>query len=112
MEILNFLASQVKTPGQSAEENLAHYLTSELALEQNQRAWIIRCCFWTNFVTLQQEWQIEDIEKLKQTFMREKKLKKAGFLASGLLLPNRDLEEAEIQMETLVSNLSGKGKIS
>lgn len=91
---LEFLSTGVNKDG-DVENRFAEFLNQEFKLDQNETAKLGRMAFWKNFVTLQREWQAEEIDKLANEFEVEKKMKQAGFAASGLILMTTEIQEAE-----------------
>ena len=91
---LEFLSTGVNKDG-DVENRFAEFLNQELKLDQKETAKLVRMAFWKNFVTLQREWQAEEIDKLANEFETEKKMKQAGFAARGLILMTTEIQEAE-----------------
>lgn len=91
---LEFLSTEVNKDG-DVENRFAEFLNQELKLTRKEIAKLVRMAFWKNFVTLQREWQAEEIDELSTEFETEKKLKRAGFAARGLILMTTEIQEAE-----------------
>jgi hypothetical protein len=103
---LQFLGESEYKDGARVEERFAEFLQQELGLDQTEADKLLRMSFWKNFVTLQHEWQSDEMERMEISFIQEEELKQAGFKAKGLILMAGQLQEAKDRFLDLKQQLS------
>jgi len=105
-QALKFLKESEYKDGARVEERFAEFLQQELGLDQTETDRLVRISFWKNFVTLQHEWQPNEMERMEISFVQEEELKQAGFKAKGLILMASQLQEAKDRFLELKQQLS------
>jgi len=105
-EALAFLKRSTIDGKSDVEERFAAFLEKDLHVGPEKSETLTRMGFWINFVTLQQQWRAEDIEKMQQAFNHEKELKQAGFAAKELILMPSTVRDAEDLFMTMKSKMA------
>lgn len=105
---LSFLSEKDEDPA-GIEERFRKFLIEKAGLDEPRAERYLRMSFWKNFVTLQREWEPQEIKDLKASFAAEKALKKAGFAAKGLTLIASEMRDAEARFDAVLREMSSTG---